>query len=221
MSQTVEGQSQGMGWLSDFQRCVSVWRRVVGVAGAAMCHDLNNPLQGVVGFADLLVQTATGDVKDDLQLILDGGVACRTLADEFGSLAETYGPQPEDVSLRQIVGWVLFSSIPEDRWEVEIPEGLDVLRVDQVYLALILQGLCSCPPGTCRKASFEASKGPDGVVLRCELEVIEPVADESGPKSIDYWLGRRAARLVGGSMERRVSADAIVCQAHLGDIAVS
>ena len=204
-------------WLADFGRSFAVWRKVVGVAGSAMCHDLNNPLQGVVGFADLLLQTVQSeDLKTDLQVILDGGLACRSLSDSFGNLADFFGPERVKVRLDELSKGVLFASLPEERWGIDIPEALREVWGDPVYLALVLHGLSSYPGGKVEDGAFRVSTNEEGeLMLLCELTTERSDSLNSGPEDLDYWLGRRAARLMGGRMDRTTEGDKVVVTAHL------
>ncbi len=212
------GEAASYDWLVDFDRSLAVWRKVLGVAGAALCHDLNNPLQGVVGFADLLVQTVQNDdLRSDLQVILEGGLACRRLADGFGELAEEFGPEAEDVGLDDLSRKVLFPTVPEDKWRLDIPERLRIVHADPLYLALVLRGLCSMGGKETTEARLGAHVGEEAgeVWLSCELVQTRVDPAGSGPQDLEYWLGRRAARLLGGGMDRSIEDGRVVSRAWM------
>ena len=70
-------------------------RAAVGELAAAVAHEVNNPLQGILGYAELLLRDATsaGAPRDELEVIRSETLRARTIVQ---SLMEFARPQPPD-----------------------------------------------------------------------------------------------------------------------------
>lgn len=75
----------------DVGKMLESWKHIMAIMGSAVCHDLNNPLQGVLGFVDLLMQTEQDSRRmEDLDFILDCSIQCRDFANDLGKLVEKH-----------------------------------------------------------------------------------------------------------------------------------
>ena len=123
LAQPVERGVHVTGWIlvvRDVTREREIQRRIqqhqrlaaLGQMAAGIAHDFNNILQGIIGFAQLLLkrEDLPPDVRRRLQLILDGGergaVLVRRIMD-FSRRTVTY-PRPLDLrdSVSGLVEWV-------------------------------------------------------------------------------------------------------------------
>lgn len=209
----------------DIGKILFAWRRLMGVFGAAVCHDLNNPLQGVVGFLDLLLQTEENPQrKADLDYVLDCGLQCRELADGLGRLVERYPPASTSFDVESY--WEEVLSRCRKDWaekELEFHPKLEVLsppeEIDPYYFLTMVYGTlgeaCLRAP-MAGNVTIKLTLGGDerlrmvvdlepphlgGVPLK-DFETTDKASNELGfDKGLGLWLARRAARLQGGRLE--------------------
>jgi hypothetical protein len=230
---------------TDYDSMVSAWKRVLGVLGAAVCHDLNNPLQGVVGFLDLVLHSEQDtDKRRDLDYVLECGLHCREIADELGRMVERFPPQYSDVDVRRVLEAVGRAcggehAVSAPTLEMEVAEEVETVRTDDIYLYLIASGLISgafrvAGPGGRVSVAVEPST-PEELTLRVSAERNDPVRSEGGAATGDqqvadpppargldllrynvwFWLARRAARLLGGRLEGGFSSGSTEAGVHL------
>lgn len=209
----------------DIPQILYAWRRLMGVFGAAVCHDLNNPLQGVVGFLDLLLQTEENPQrKADLDYVLDCGLQCRGLADGLGKLVERYPPASTTFDVESYWEEVLTQCRRD--WaekELEFHPELELLSspegIDPYYFLTMLYGTlgeaCLRSP-LAGNVKVKLTLGGDER-LRMVVEIEPPHTGGRPPKDFEttneasnelgfdkglgLWLARRAARLQGGRLE--------------------
>jgi len=196
--------------------------KVVGIMGAAVCHDMNNPLQGVVGFMDIILHTPESEIRrDDLEFVFQSGLECRKLSDNLGDIAERYPPlegrHDLGVLLRGAWDVVMGDINPGPRFAVNIPDDLRMVPWDDVYLGVILVGVLSEGIGaknvTVRVAVLR------GKVFRLDVDFSGMTPGQAAarpfPDGLDGWLGRRAARLLGGTWSSEFEGDAGVVTVEL------
>ncbi len=184
---------------AELGRLLAVCRKVVAVAGAAVCHDVNNPLQGVVGFADLLLQDEGQPGRRDLEMIFHSAREVQALLARLGDLAGEHPPEPVPVDTEGFCRAVL-ETWPVREYELAVEDAVAEVATDPVYFLLLLRGL-TAPVGSGR-LHLDARIQDGRLELRAEW-VGEGLVANTGARGLDrgldLWLGRRAARLLGGS----------------------
>ncbi len=80
----------------------------VGQFVAGVAHELNNPLTAVIGFADLLAQTATDEkLRPNLERIATSAHRCHKIVHSLLSFARQHAPERRLVTLDALIDQVL------------------------------------------------------------------------------------------------------------------
>ncbi|MBN2186496.1 MAG: PAS domain S-box protein [Dehalococcoidia bacterium] len=123
---------------------------VVGEMASGIAHEINNPLTGVVGFAQLLAdrKDLPEDVREQLKIIHEGGHRVANIIKGLLSFARQSKPKREYVDINEIVEETLQLSHYKletsnieiiKRFEPELPWTMvDAGQLQQVFINLIL-----------------------------------------------------------------------------------
>ena len=122
----------------------------VGEMAAGIAHEINNPLTGVIGFSQLLLekQNVPEDIKDDIRVIADGSKRVADIVKRLLTFARQTKPIKTSVNLNELIDntlklreYVLKTENinvvtrfdPELSWTV-----IDPGQIQQVFLNLII-----------------------------------------------------------------------------------
>ncbi|MFC2060241.1 PAS domain S-box protein [Chloroflexota bacterium] len=121
----------------------------VGELAAGIAHELNNPLTGVIGFSDLLLQKdVPDDIREDLEVINREAKRTADVVRSMLTFARKHEARKEPVNINTIIKDVLRIRAYEQRVnniEVkanlasDLPEVIaDAFRLQQVFLNIII-----------------------------------------------------------------------------------
>ncbi len=76
----------------------------VGEMAAGIAHEINNPLTGVIGFSQLLLnEDLSPDIKDSIKLINDGSIRVRDIVRRMLTFARQVKPQKAKVNIHELI----------------------------------------------------------------------------------------------------------------------
>jgi two-component system NtrC family sensor kinase len=77
----------------------------VGQLVSGVAHEVNNPLTAIMGFADLLLESPelSGDVREDLQVILQEAQRTREIVQNLLSFARQTPPEKQSVDINKVL----------------------------------------------------------------------------------------------------------------------
>lgn len=84
-------------------------RAAVGELSAAVAHEVNNPLQGILGYAELLLRDAraAGTSLDELEVIRSEALRARTIVQSLMEFARPQAPDRRPTNLEELVSGTL------------------------------------------------------------------------------------------------------------------
>ena len=121
----------------------------VGELASGVAHELNNPLTGVIGFSQLLLERdVADDVKEDVKVIYREAQRTADVVKNLLTFARKHAPVKELVSINSIVDKVLELRAYEHRIndiqvivqiDPDLPEVIaDYFQIQQVFLNIII-----------------------------------------------------------------------------------
>jgi len=122
----------------------------VGEMASGVAHEINNPLTGVIGYAQLLMQRQDipEDIKKDLKVINDGGQRVAGIVSKMLTFARQHKPQRDYVSINDLIANTLALRAYElETHNIEVITHLDPElpgtiadggQLQQVFLNLIV-----------------------------------------------------------------------------------
>ncbi len=216
---TGEGHTIGR---EDVGKMLQSWTRLMAIMGSAVCHDMNNPLQGVLGFVDLLLQTENDSKRnEDLAYVFECSLQCREFSDDLGRLVQRYPIVHSEFDVEAFWEGVLShcsSTWAEKKlcFETSVNVVSPPSEIEPHYFLLILFGVVG---NACEKAfagdSIKVSLvvgGSDRIRLKVGLHPHQPTTNSATSRGETpnhsgfvsnhlLWLAGRAARLEGGRLE--------------------
>ena len=77
----------------------------VGEMAAGIAHEINNPLTGVIGYAQLLMQRkeVPEDIREDLEVIYNGGQRVASIVKRLLAFARQHKPEQGYVSINELI----------------------------------------------------------------------------------------------------------------------
>ncbi len=123
---------------------------VVGEMAAGIAHEINNPLTGVIGFSELLMERKdlSADVMENLRIINDGSVRVKDIIKRLLTFARQAKPMKSSVSVNELIdntlemrGYVLKTANIEivKNYDPDLPWiYADPGQLQQVFLNLII-----------------------------------------------------------------------------------
>jgi len=167
----------------------------VGQLAGGVAHEINNPLGGILAFAQLMKRDPgrTPEDQEALDLIEESALRCKRIVDSllrFSRRSRDEDRRPFDVSRCVDDAVFLFraqlKSSPRARLEVQLASGLpevhgDPAQLGQVVLNLLQNGLQALPQreGMLR---VETGTNPDGQVFLRVADTGSGIAAEHLPK---------------------------------------
>jgi signal transduction histidine kinase len=205
------------------EETLSDFHRVMALMGEAFAHELNNLLQGVVGFLDLIVRTEQDENRrKDLEFVLESTLKCREFAVKVGDLSERHPARRVEVSVEPLVRSVAAFCAkqhgdPDVKVSVEAAGEVATLVTDPALVTVALFGLLDnafqALPGkgeikvSCVSADegeWALSIADDGKGMAREMvdRAGQPFAtDKGGPAAgVGLWFARRVSKILGGRM---------------------
>ena len=121
----------------------------VGELASGIAHELNNPLTGVIGFSQLLLdKDVSDDVKEDLRIISSEAQRAAQVVKGLLAFARKHAPVKQLVNINSIIDKVLelrayeqkVSNIQANtRFAPDLPEVMaDYFQLQQVFLNIII-----------------------------------------------------------------------------------
>jgi signal transduction histidine kinase len=121
----------------------------VGEMASGIAHEINNPLTGVTGFAQLLMKKdIPDDVRKDVEIIYEGAQRVASITRRLLTFAGQQRPKLEHVDINDVIGTTLDMRAYEMKssnikvtteLDPELPETMaDAGQLQQVFLNIIL-----------------------------------------------------------------------------------
>lgn len=220
------GAGSGNHWTEDaasVEEALSGFSRVMGLLGEAFAHELNNRLQGVVGFLDLVVRTEQDENRrKDLEFVLESTLKCREFASNVGDLSERHPARRVEVAIEPLirsVAAVCAKHHGDVDATVSVEVAAEVLRVhtepalvvvalfglvDNAFRALDKKGNITVSCASAGEVEWALSVEDDGAGMAREMldRVGQPfVTERQGPAvGVGLWFARRVSKILGGRM---------------------
>jgi signal transduction histidine kinase len=191
--------------------------------GEAFAHELNNRLQGVVGFLDIIVRTEQDESRrKDLEFVLDSTLKCREFAVNVGDLSERHPARRVEIPVEPLIRSVAAFCAKQHgdvdaEVMVEVAAKVEKVRTEPALVTVALYGLVdnafralpkkgeikvSCV--STDEGEWTLSVADDGKGMAREMvdRAGQPFAtNKEGPAvGVGLWFARRVSKILGGRM---------------------
>ena len=233
------GQSPRILWLVHDLTAVNAHRREseararlesVANLAAGTAHELNNPLSGVIGFAELLKEEGLAEPAERyLDIILQQSKRCKELIRNLLIFGQIYPSEPSMVHLRSVVEGAL--DIGGYGWrrghltfDLALPSELPRVRVDVALMRealynILHNAVLSMPDGGVIRIEGRVDPGPQGEP-RVALSVIDQGIGISSQLLERVLVPFFTTREVGQGSGLGLSVAHGILRQHGGDIRV-
>jgi PAS domain S-box-containing protein len=122
----------------------------IGEMAAGIAHEINNPLTGVIGFSELLLENPNlpADIRDQIRIIAEGGNRVRDIVKRMLTFARQHKPVKNSLNIHQLIdntleirSYVLRTANIEviKHYDPDLPwVVVDPGQMQQVFLNLIV-----------------------------------------------------------------------------------
>lgn len=165
----------------------------VGELAAGIAHELNNPLTGVIGFSELLLEKNIPDeIKEDIAIIHHEAMRAAEVVKKLLTFARKHTPSKQPVNINSIIASVLGLRAYEhkvsnikviNRFATDLPDIVaDSFQLQQVFLNIIINA---------EYAMEEAHKrGIMTIITEKEGNIVRVIFADDGPGISKDNMGR-------------------------------
>lgn len=195
----------------------------VGELAAGVAHEVNNPLTGVLGYAEILLEDVAADDphRPDIETIRDEALRARSIVRALRDFARPITPEKVPTDLAELTGRTVDllryqltkAGVVVTEAHAEMPPvELDPQAIQQVVLNVLTNAVQAMPAGGALRVET-GQDGADAVVVIADTGVgmEEPVAAQA---FVPFFSDRRSSGAVGLGLSTSLG----LVESHAGTI---